>query len=308
MKYLSELRKIVDGQMLENEPMSKHTTYGIGGPAKVFIKPKDRDDLAKILKFSKENSINAHFFGSGSNLLISDEGIDGIVLSPAKCLKQLTIEGNLIFAESGVMLGKIVKEATKRKLTGLESLIGVPGTLGGALSMNAGAYGNEISNFLKSVHVMNMDGKIIKYNQSQIDFSYRYSNFKKDEFILDAFFNLKTDSFSKINKKKENSSKSRKLNQPLKFRSAGSVFKNDKKYSAGFLIDNAGLKGTRFGDAEISTKHANFFINHGNAKSSDMLKLISLARKEVYKKYKILLELEIKVIGFKNQELELINV
>ena len=307
MKYISELRKIVDGQILENEPMSKHTTYGIGGPAKVFIKPKDRDDLAKILKFSKENSINAHFFGSGSNLLISDEGIDGIVLSPAKCLKQLTIEGNLIFAESGVMLGKIVKEATKRKLTGLESLIGVPGTLGGALSMNAGAYGNEISNFLKYVHVMNMDGKIIKYNQSQIDFSYRYSNFKRDEFILDAHFNLKTDSFSEINKKKETSSKSRKLNQPLKFRSAGSVFKNDKKYTAGFLIDNAGLKGKRFGDAEISTKHANFFINHGNAKSSDMLKLISFARKEVYKKYQILLELEIKVIGFKNQELELIN-
>ena len=131
---------------------------------------------------------------------------------------------------------------------------------------------------------------------------------KRNEFILDAYFNLKTDSFSEINKKREYSSSSRKLNQPLKFRSAGSVFKNDKQYSAGYLIDNAGLKGTRFGDAEISTKHANFFINHGNAKSSDMLKLISLARKRVYKKYKILLELEIKIIGFKNQELELINV
>ena len=304
MKYLSELRKIVDGQMLENEPMSKHTTYGIGGPAKVFIKPKNRDDLAKILKFSKENSINAHFFGSGSNLLISDEGIDGIVLSPAKCLKQLIIEDNLIFAESGVMLGKIVKEATKRKLTGLESLIGVPGTLGGALSMNAGAYGNEISNFLKYVHVMNMDGKIIKYSQSQIDFSYRYSNFKSDEFILDAYFNLKTDSFSKIIKKKENSSKSRKLNQPLKFRSAGSVFKNDKKYSAGFLIDNAGLKGTKIGDAEISTHHANFFINHGNATASDISALIRIARKAVLEKFNIKLELEIKTLGFEPNELE----
>ena len=308
MNFLNELRKIINGQILEDEPMSKHTTYGIGGPARAFIRPKDRNDLARILKFSKENAINTYFFGSGSNLLISDKGIDGIVLCPIKCLKKYSIKDNLIFAESGVMLGKIVKEAMKRNLTGLESLVGVPGTLGGALSMNAGAYGNEISNFLKSVQTMTMDGSIKKYNQNQLDFSYRYSNFKRNEFILDAYFNLKTDSFSEINKKREYSSNNRKLNQPLKFRSAGSVFKNDKKYSAGYLIDNAGLKGTRFGDAEISTKHANFFINHGNAKSSDMLKLISLARKEVYKKYKILLELEIKVIGFNNQELELINV
>ncbi len=308
MKYLNELKEIVNGRILENELMSKHTTYGVGGPTKAFINPKDRYDLARILKFSKEKNITTYFFGSGSNLLVSDHGIDGIVLSPNKSLKKLEIKDNLIFAESGVMLGKIVRESIKKNLTGLESLVGVPGTLGGALSMNAGAYGKEISNFLKSVNIMTMNGEIKKYNHKQIDFSYRFSNFKKDEFILDANFNLKTDSSSDINTRKRKSSDSRKINQPLKFRSAGSVFKNDKKYSAGFLIDSVGLKGTRIGDAEISPKHANFFINHGCAKSSDILKLISIARKRVYKEYKILLELEIKVIGFKKNELESINV
>ena len=308
MDYLKYLKKIVNGKISENESMANHTTYGVGGPATAFIIPKDRHDLASILKFSSKNSIPTYFIGSGSNILVSDNGIDGIVLSPTKSLKKLKIKDNLIFAESGVMLGKMVKESIKNNLTGLESLIGVPGTLGGALSMNAGAYGEEISNYLESVNIMRMDGEIINYKQNDINFSYRFSNFKKDEFILDANFFLKTDSLEKIQKRRNLTSKSRKLNQPLRYRSAGSVFKNDEKYAAGFLIDNAGLKGMRLGDAEISPKHANFFINHGKAKSSEILQLISIARKKVYKKYKILLELEIKAIGFKKKELEIINV
>ena len=304
MKFIDELKSIVKGNFLENEPMSKHTTYGIGGPAMAYINPKDRFDLSNILKFSTKNEIPVYFIGTGSNLLVADNGIEGIVLTPAKSLKQLEIKKNRVVAESGVMLGKLVKECIKHNLTGLESLIGVPGTLGGALVMNAGAFGGEISNFLKSVDIMTMSGEINTFSNSDIDFSYRFSSFKKDEFILLARFKLQTEVPEIINHKKLKASSGRKTNQPLRYRSAGSVFKNHKDYAAGYLIDNAGLKGTKIGDAEISTHHANFFINHGNASASDISALIRIAREAVLKKFGIELELEIRTLGFDPKELE----
>ena len=214
------------------------------------------------------------------------------------------IKKNWVVAESGVMLGKLVKECIKNNLTGLESLIGVPGTLGGELVMNAGAFGGEISNFLDSVDIMTMSGEINTFTNSDIDFSYRFSSFKKDEFILLARFKLQTEVPEIINHKKLKASSGRKTNQPLRYRSAGSVFKNHKDYAAGYLIDNAGLKGTKVGDAEISTHHANFFINHGNASASDISALIRIARKAVLKKFDIELELEIQTLGFDPKELE----
>ena len=301
---MDELKSIVKGNLLENEPMSKHTTYGIGGPAMAYVTPKDRFDLSNILKFSTKNEIPVYFVGTGSNLLVADNGIDGIVITPAKSLKQLEIKKNWVVAESGVMLGKLVKECIKHNLTGLESLIGVPGTLGGALVMNAGAFGGEISNFLESVDIMTMKGEINTFSNSDIDFSYRFSSFKKDEFILLARFKLQTEVPEIINHKKLKASSGRKTNQPLRYRSAGSVFKNHKDYAAGYLIDNAGLKGTKIGDAEISTHHANFFINHGNASASDISALIRMAREAVLKKFDIELELEIQTLGFDPKELE----
>ena len=302
---MDELKSIVKGKLLENEPMSKHTTYGIGGPAMAYITPEDRFDLSNILKFSTKNEIPVYFVGTGSNLLVADNGIEGIVLTPAKSLKQLEIKKNWVVAESGVMLGKLVKECIKHNLTGLESLIGVPGTLGGALVMNAGAFGGEISNFLESVDIMTMSGEINTFSNSDIDFSYRFSSFKKDEFILLARFKLQTEVPEIINHKKLKASSGRKTNQPLRYRSAGSVFKNHKDYAAGYLIDNAGLKGTKIGDAEISTHHANFFINHGNASASDISALIRIAREAVLKKFDIELELEIQTLGFDSNELEI---
>ena len=301
---MDELKSIVKGNLLENEPMSKHTTYGIGGPAMAYVTPKDRFDLSNILKFSTKNEIPVYFVGTGSNLLVADNGIEGIVITPAKSLKQLEIKKNRVVAESGVMLGKLVKECIKHNLTGLESLIGVPGTLGGALVMNAGAFGGEISNFLESVDIMTMKGEINTFSNSDIDFSYRFSSFKKDEFILLARFKLQTEVPEIINHKKLKASSGRKTNQPLRYRSAGSVFKNHKDYAAGYLIDNAGLKGTKIGDAEISTHHANFFINHGNASASDISALIRMAREAVLKKFDIELELEIQTLGFDPKELE----
>ena len=302
---MGELRKIVQGTLLENEPMSDHTSYGIGGPAGAYITPKDRCDLAGILKFANKYSIETHFVGSGSNLLVSDSGIDGIVLTPAKSLTQLEFNDGHVIAESGVMLGRLVKECIKRNLTGVESMIGVPGTLGGALVMNAGAFGGEISNYLHSVEIMNMSGEIKTYYPGDIDFAYRFSTLKTDEFVLLARFDLKEEKSIIIQEKKNKASKGRKTNQPLKFRSAGSVFKNPKENAAGYFIDQAGLKGIRVGNAEISKHHANFFVNHGNARSSDITSLIRLARKTVYEKFGIKLELEVKTIGFDPKELEI---
>ena len=301
---ISKIKKIAKGIVLENEPMSRHTSYGIGGEVSAYITPFDRDDLIKIIKLINKNNSKLYIIGSGSNLLVNDKNISAVFITPAKALKSLNIEKNIIIADSGVMLGKIVKESIKHKLTGLESLVGVPGTLGGALIMNAGAFGSEISNYLVSVQVIANNGNLKTLYPNDIDFNYRYSSFKPSEFILSAKFRLNFSNEETIKNKKLFASKGRKSNQPLKYRSAGSVFKNpNNKLAAGLLIDQAGLKGTRCGDAEISEHHANFFINHGNAKAADITNLIRLSRKTIHEKFGIMLELEIKTIGFSKSEL-----
>ena len=293
------LNKQVKGTFLKNEPMAKHTSYGIGGPVRAYITPSDKNDLKQILIFAKDEGIDTFFAGSGSNLLVSDKGFEGIVITLGKSLTNLKIHGNKVEAEVGVMLGKIVKETIKRNLTGMESMIGVPGTLGGALIMNAGAFGGEISNCLNIIKAMSMDGKTRIYQKDDIVFSYRNSTFPEDEILLSASFILNKKPADEIQHDRAKASKGRKESQPLRFRSAGSVFKNPKKdLAAGYLIDQAGLKGSRIGDAEISTKHANFFINHGKAKAKDIVDLIKLAKKTVFEKFDINLELEIKTLGF----------
>jgi len=300
MEFGEELEKMVNGTCLLNEPMSRHTSYGIGGPAGAYITPRDRDDLRRILHFADEQNIPVFFIGSGSNLLVADEGINGIVITLIKSFNKLEIKGCHIYAETGVMLGHMVKHCIKQKLTGLETMVGVPGTLGGALMMNAGAFGSEISNCLKNVDVMTLTGEIKQYSVKDIDFHYRHSSFKKDEIIMSANFVLKKATKQEIMNKRAKASAGRKETQPLRFRSAGSLFKNPKKdVAAGYLIDKAGLKGTHRGDAEISEKHANFFVNHGKANAEDVVFLIRLARKTVEKKFGINLELEVKTLGFK---------
>lgn len=300
MEFGEELEKMVNGTCLLNEPMSRHTSYGIGGPAGAYITPRDQDDLRRILHFADEQNIPVFFIGSGSNLLVADEGINGIVITLIKSFNKLEIKGCHIYAETGVMLGHMVKHCIKQKLTGLETMVGVPGTLGGALMMNAGAFGSEISNCLKNVDVMTLTGEIKQYSVKDIDFHYRHSSFKKDEIIMSANFVLKKATKQEIMNKRAKASAGRKETQPLRFRSAGSLFKNPKKdVAAGYLIDKAGLKGTHRGDAEISEKHANFFVNHGKANAEDIVFLIRLARKTVEKKFGINLELEVKTLGFK---------
>ena len=301
---LDNLKDQFNCDVLINEKMSGHTSYGIGGPVLAYIRPNDKSELIKIIKLMNKNSHKVYYLGSGSNLLVNDKNINAFVITTARAIKDIKIENNTIFADSGVMLGKLVKEAMKHKLTGLESLAGVPGTLGGALKMNAGAWGSEISNYLISVEVIGSDGIIKMLKPTDLKFGYRKSSFSSEDFILSAQFKLKASSEDDIKRKKTKASEGRIKTQPLKYRSAGSVFKNPRSdLAAGFLIEKAGLKGTKYGDAEISTHHANFFINHGNAKAKEIAYLISLSRKTVYEKYGIMLDLELMTIGFKNKNL-----
>jgi len=287
-----------------NEPLSKHTTYGIGGPAEIMVFPENKTDLIQIIRTARKMNQPVSILGSGSNILISDSGIKGVVVSLKNTLKLIEIENQKLYAECGSMLGRIVKQAVKHNLIGLENLNGVPGTLGGALVMNAGAWGGEISENLVQVELIDEDGKLRYLQKNEINFSYRQSSFNKKDILLSAEFLLKKADKEIINKNFVEAQTGRKSTQPLNKRSAGSLFKNPKGHSAGKLIDEAGLKGFSIGQAKISDKHANFFINEGNASSKDMLQLIKKAHQTVKEKFNINLELEVKLMGFNKSEVE----
>jgi len=291
---------------LIDEPMKKHSTFGVGGLAKVLLLPKKETEIVSILKYCNHKKIQTCFIGSGSNLLFSDEGFDGVIISLKRAFKNLEISDNgNIRAGSGVILVKMVKEAIKKNIKGLESLSGVPGTLGGALYMNAGAYGAEISNYFISAKLLNTNGDKIILTSKDVNFSYRNSTFPDNHILVEASFKCEKGDMNKILTNKNKFSKSRRDNQPLRYRSAGSVFKNPSlETAAGYLIDQTGLKGIQKGGAMISKKHANFIINLGDASSKDIMYLIKLIRKEVMKKFKINLELEIKLLGFKEDILK----
>ena len=301
---MNEINNKTASLCLMNESLKKHTTYGIGGPADLMIFPKCKQDLIKVIEIINKNKIQLTILGSGSNVLVSDNGIRGAVISLKNSLKQIEVDDNILYAECGTMLGKIVKHAVKNNLIGLENLNGVPGTLGGALIMNAGAWGGEISENLIHVEVINSKSEIQKIQKKDLNFSYRQSSFNKDDILLSAKFNLKKADKDIIKENFIEAQSGRKKSQPLNKRSAGSLFKNPKNNSAGKLLDEAGLKGLSIGDAKISEKHANFFINDGDATSKDMLMLIKKAHKEVKDKFNVNLSLEVKLMGFNEKEIE----
>ena len=295
---------VFDATVSVNEIMKKHTTYGIGGPAELFVLPSNKKDLIDIVRLSKEHKQAVTIIGSGSNLLISDQGIKGVVVSIKHCLRTINVDIDKIYVECGTMLGKIVKESMKHDLKGLENLIGVPGTLGGALMMNAGAWGGEVSENLESVELLNDKNEIEILSKSDIDFSYRSSSFGNDIILLSAIFKLKKSDKKIIQDNFDLAKSGRKNTQPLNYRSAGSVFKNpSSKHSAGMLIDQSGLKGFSVGDAKISNKHANFFLNTGDAKADDMISLIKQAKDAVKDQFNIQLDLEVRLLGFNSEEI-----
>ena len=286
----------------QNESLRKHSSFGIGGEAKVFMLPKNEKELIQILQYVNKENINVFFSGSGSNILYSDDGFDGLIISLKNAFKNLQIsDDGQILAGAGVILVKMVSKAIKKNIEGLESLAGVPGTLGGALFMNAGAYGAEISNYFISAKFLDPDGNTKIIRNRDVSFSYRSSSFPKKHILIEANFKCNVGKKENIIDNRNKFSNSRKNSQPLQYRSAGSIFKNPSdNYAAGYLIEKAGLKGMVKGNAMISDKHANFIINLGGASSNDIIYLIDKVREKVFKKFNVNLELEIKLVGFKN--------
>jgi len=300
--------------------LKKYLTFKIGGKAKYFLVAKNKNQILNGILWAKKKRIPFFILGGGSNVLFSDKGYEGLVIKLQNTKYQ--IRNTKIVAESGVSLQKLVIESAKRGLSGLENLAGIPGTLGGAIYQNAGAFGREIGDLVEEVEILKIENcklKIEKLKNKDCKFSYRDSIFKrkKNWIILGATLKLKKGKKKEIEEKIKEILKLRKEKQPLEFPSAGSVFKNvpienvpkkiREKFKekikngflpAGALIEVAGLKGYQIGGAKISKKHANFIVNTGNAKASDVLKLIEIIKEKVKKKFRVQLEEEIELVGF----------
>jgi UDP-N-acetylmuramate dehydrogenase len=289
-------KKIIGG-IEENVDLKIFTTFKMGGKARYFFRAKNKKSFIEAINWSLESGLPLFILGGGSNLLVSDSGFKGLVIKNES--KKYKIEKRKIFAESGTPLSVLLKDAVKNNLAGLEWAAGIPGTVGGAVFGNAGAFGESIGDCLMEVEVFNIEDKKIEILKNKdCKFSYRNSIFKKNKklVIISALFSLEKSSSKRIKEKIEKFLKHRREHQPLDFLSAGSIFKNSIKVPAGELIEKCGLKGRKIGDAKISEKHANFVVNLGKASSKDVKKLINLAKKSVKNKFGVDLDKEIRYL------------
>jgi UDP-N-acetylmuramate dehydrogenase len=291
------LRSQIRGEIFENEPLRNRTTYRIGGPARYLVCPRDLQDLRTLNELIQRHDIPRFILGGGANVLVSDRGFYGIAIHLGN-FNQLTFDGCQVAAGAGLILDQFVIACLKRELAGLERLSGIPGTLGGALRMNAGAFDAEISDHLTTVQCMDIEGNYRVLEKSQVSFSYRQAPVIKDTYILAATFHFPAGSAEALFVMREDILARRYERQPWQFASAGSVFKRPPGYYTGKLIEDLGLKGKTIGRAQISPKHAGIIINLDNARAEDVLSLIRLAQQEVRRHYKVELELEQELIGF----------
>ena len=292
-----DLKDIVRGDVRIGEVMARHTSFKIGGPADYYIEPKNTRDFAEAVRYLRDNSISFIVIGSGTNLLIRDGGIRGAVVSTAKMKKIERIGENKIYADAGAPLAMLLRTAEKFSLGGLEFLSGIPGSVGGAVVMNAGAWGSDMSEVTDEVTILENNNNITKINRKNLFFEYRKLNMAEGGIILGAEFLLAPSERGEIRRKIRGNLERRKMSQPLRFPSAGSVFKNPKGGPAGRIIDELGLKGKRIGGAEISDVHANFIMNVKRARARDVLDLVELISREVKEARGVDLEMEIKVVG-----------
>ncbi len=278
-----------------NENLKTHSYLKIGGNADYYFEPESIDDLKYIIHFFNNLNIPIFIIGSGSNLIIRDGGFRGLVIN-LKNLNRIEINNNYITAYAGVKLTKVSSVALNNSLKGLEFACGIPGTVGGAIIMNAGAYGNEIKDVLDELLILR-NNELIKLKKDDILFDYRKTSLYSDDIVIYAVFKLEHGNKQEIIDRVKYLQEQRSLKQPLDYPSCGSVFKRPKGYFAGKLIQDCGLQGFRIGDAEVSLKHANFILNKGNATSRDYIAVLEHVRNEVYNKMGILLEEEVKIIG-----------
>ncbi|MBC8232626.1 UDP-N-acetylmuramate dehydrogenase [bacterium] len=298
LSELKILQKIVLDNFYHLESMKKHTSFNIGGPADCLVTPENFEQLKEILLFCRNKNYPVVVIGNGTNLLVSDQGVPGVVVKLAANYSSFHFDDSILVAKSGSSLSKLSLAAAQKGLTGLEFAIGIPGTVGGAVNMNAGAFGGEMKDIVQVVRALSDENEDLSLDKSNLRFTYRSSNIKGKMIVYEVELALKKDDPSEIKSRMRQYQQWRKERQPIKARSAGSVFKKPPNDFAGQLIELAGLKGMSFGGAQISPKHANFIVNKGNASASDVLYLIRHTRKVVFEKFGILLESEIDFLGF----------
>ena len=278
--------------------MKRHTTFRIGGPADFFLLPSTVDEVRGILEICREEELPYFILGNGSNLLVSDKGYRGVIIQLYRNFSNISVEGNEICASSGALLSQIAAAARNASLTGFEFAGGIPGTLGGAVFMNAGAYGGELKDVLKEAVVMTEQGEILTLPVEKLDMGYRTSRIKKAGYlVLEARLVLEQGDMDKIRDITKDLTEKRVSKQPLEYPSAGSTFKRPEGYFAGKLIMDAGLRGYQVGDAQVSEKHCGFVINKGNATAADVLTLIENVREKVQEQFGVTLEPEVKFLG-----------
>lgn len=298
LKYKDLFEKIyLENEIMIDEDMKNHIYFKVGGPADILLTPTSINQLSETVKVCNENNIPYYVIGNGSNLLVKDGGIRGVVIALTK-LDKIQSKGNLIKAEAGVLLKDVSERAVENSLTGFEFACGIPGSVGGAVFMNAGAYDGEIKNVILEAEVLDSDGNIIILNRDELDLGYRTSKVMKENFIvLSAIFQLELGDKEKIQDRVNELTRKREEKQPLEYPSAGSTFKRPEGYFAGKLIQDAGLKGYSIGGASVSEKHSGFVINKGGATAKDILNLIEHIQNEVKKQFGVDLHPEVRILG-----------
>lgn len=294
--------KVVDIVGEENvhtdEPMSRHTTFRIGGNADYFVKPGNADEVAAVIVVCREYNIPYFILGNGSNLLVSDDGYRGMIINIMDNMDSVTVDGRIITAQAGAMLVRVSVMARDNALTGLEFASGIPGTIGGAVYMNAGAYGGEMKNVVKTVRAIDEYGRIYELDSEKMDFSYRHSIVEERKLIvLEVTLELEHGSREAIDDRMKELAEARRSKQPLEYPSAGSTFKRPEGYFAGKLIMDAGLRGYSVGGAQVAEKHCGFVINKGGATASDVVELIRDVQHDVDDKFGVTLEPEVNMLG-----------
>ncbi len=280
----------------ENELMSGHTTFRIGGPAKYFFAPKTDEEIVKIINICRANNIRYMIMGNGSNMLFGDQGFDGAIIQIYNNYNIIDVREDGIYANAGALLSRLAAIARDNSMTGMEFAAGIPGTLGGAVVMNAGAYGGEMKDIIEYVDILEQDGTVKRYTCENMEFGYRKSIITGDRIVLGAMLKLSKGDKALIQVKMDELKMARSSKQPLELPSAGSTFKRPEGYFAAKLIDDAGLRGYSCGGAMVSDKHCGFVVNYDNATCQDVLKLIEYVQDTVEKKFGVRLEPEVKII------------
>lgn len=298
-KVYNELLDIVGKEnIMMDEPMKKHVSFRVGGPADILVRPINEEQLKEILLYIKNEEIPYLIIGNGSNLLVRDGGIRGVVVELSDNFSDFKIDGNKIEIKAGALLSRIGNAALRAELKGFEFASGIPGTFGGALAMNAGAYGGEIKDIVKTVKVMDKDGNILELSNEEMHFGYRRSTIVEKGYVaLSAVVELEKGNYDDIKATMDDLRDRRTSKQPLNFASAGSTFKRPEGYFAGKLIQDSGLKGLSIGDAQVSEKHSGFVINRGNATAKELLDLMFAVKSTVNAKFGVMLEEEVKIVG-----------